>query len=115
TQQNRDEGQIVDQTATRNTQIKMMDLDMIIGSGGVLSHAPKRAQSALMMLDAYEPEGVTMITVDSIFMMPHLGVLSEHYYEAAKQVFEHDCIVKAGHCISPTGVCKPGETAVTVT
>ncbi|MBS1715923.1 MAG: glutamate mutase L [Armatimonadetes bacterium] len=115
TQQQRDVGQIFEQSGTGETLIKMMNLDMIIGSGGVLSHAPHRAQSALMMLDAYEPEGVTMITVDSIFMMPHLGVLSEHFFEAARQVFEHDCIVKCGHCIAPTGNCKSGEVAVTVT
>ncbi|MBX7131993.1 MAG: glutamate mutase L [Fimbriimonadaceae bacterium] len=114
TQQQRDIGQIFDQQATGQTLIKMMDLDMIIGSGGVLSHAPERAQSALMMLDAYQPEGITMITVDSIFMMPHLGVLSEHFYEAAKQVFEYDCIVKCGHCIAPVGLAKPGEPVVTV-
>lgn len=113
-QQQRDIGQIFEQASTGETLIKMMKLDMIIGSGGVLSHAPMRAQSALMMLDAYEPEGITMITVDSIFMMPHLGVLSEHFYEAAKQVFEYDCIVKCGHCITPVGPCKPGEVAVTV-
>ena len=112
--QQRDVGQIFEQQATGETLIKMMKLDMIIGSGGVLSHAPRRAQSALMMLDAYEPEGITMITVDSIFMMPHLGVLSEHFYEAAKQVFEYDCIVKCGHCIAPIGNAKPGEVAVTV-
>lgn len=114
TQQQRDIGQIFDQTASGATLIKMMDLDMIIGSGGVLSHAPNRAQSALMMLDAYQPEGITMITVDSIFMMPHLGVLSEHFYEAAKQVFEYDCIVKCGHCVAPVGLAKLGEPVVTV-
>lgn len=114
-QQQRDVGQIFDQEASGSTLVKMMDLDMVIGSGGVLSHAPNRAQSALMMMDAYEPEGVTMLTVDSIFMMPHLGVLSEHLYEAAKQVFEADCIVKCGHCVSPMGVGKPGDTAVTIT
>lgn len=113
-QQQRDIGQIFDQQASGQTLIKMMDLNMIIGSGGVLSHAPDRAQSALMMLDAYQPEGITMITVDSIFMMPHLGVLSEHFYEAARQVFEYDCIVKCGHNISPVGVGKPGEPVVTV-
>ncbi len=113
-QQQRDVGQIFDQEASGSTLVKMMDLDMVIGSGGVLSHAPNRAQSALMMMDAYQPEGVTMLTVDSIFMMPHLGVLSEHLYEAAKQVFEADCIVKCGHCVSPVGVGKPGEIAVTV-
>ncbi len=113
-QQQRDMGQIFDQAASGGTLIKMMNLDMVIGSGGVLSHAPERAQSALMMLDAYEPEGVTMITVDSIFMMPHLGVLSEHFYEAAKQVFEYDCIVKCGHCVAPVGLAKPGETVLEV-
>ena len=114
TQQQRDVGQIFDQTATGQTLINMLKLDMIIGSGGVLSHAPDRAQSALMMLDAYQPEGVTMITVDSIFMMPHLGVLSEHFYDAAKQVFERDCIVKIGTCIAPIGNGKEGEPCVTV-
>ncbi len=113
-QQQRDIGQVFDQTATGQTLIKMMDLNMVIGSGGVLSHAPIRAQSALMMLDAYEPEGITMMTVDSIFMMPHLGVLSEHLPDAANEVFEYDCIVKCGHCIAPKGAGKPGETAVTV-
>jgi uncharacterized protein (TIGR01319 family) len=113
-QQQRDVGQIFDQAESGSTLIKMMNLDMIIGSGGVLSHAPMRAQSALMMMDAYQPEGVTMLTVDSIFMMPHLGVLSEHFFEAAKQVFDYDCIVKCGHCISPVGTGKEGDAMVTV-
>ena len=114
TQTQRDIGQIFSQTGTGATLVQMMKLDMIIGSGGVLSHAPKRAQSALMMMDAYQPEGVTMLTVDSIFMMPHLGVLSQHFYEAARQVFEYDCIVKCGHCIAPVGLAKEGEPCVTV-
>jgi uncharacterized protein (TIGR01319 family) len=113
-QQQRDVGQIFDQKSAGATLVRMMDLAMIIGSGGVLSHAPERAQSALMMMDAYEPEGITMLTVDSIFMMPHLGVLSEHHYEAAKQVFENDCIVKCGHCISPVGTVKEGEACVSI-
>jgi len=114
TQQQRDVGQIFDQKSTGETLVKMMALDIIIGSGGVLSHAPQRAQSALMMMDAYQPEGITMLTVDSIFMTPHLGVLSQHHYKAAKDVFEYDCIVKCGHCISPVGLAKPGEPVVTV-
>ncbi|HSI73112.1 MAG TPA: glutamate mutase L, partial [Fimbriimonas sp.] len=112
--QQRDIGQIFDQQSSGQTLVKMMNLDMIIGSGGVLSHAPRRAQSALMMMDAYQPEGVTMLTVDSIFMMPHLGVLSEHLYEAAKQVFERDCVVKIGTCVAPVGVGKDGEPCVRV-
>ncbi len=112
--QQRDVGQIFDQKAAGASLVNMMNLDMIIGSGGVLSHAPKRAQSALMMMDAYQPEGITMLTVDSIFMMPHLGVLSEHLYDAAREVFERDCIVKCGTCIAPVGVGKEGEPCVRV-
>jgi hypothetical protein len=100
---------------TGQTLVKMMSLDMIVGSGGVLSHAPRRAQSALMMMDAYEPEGVTLLTVDSIFMMPQLGVLSTVHPEAATQVFESDCLVYLGTCISPVGTGKEGEPCVTVT
>jgi uncharacterized protein (TIGR01319 family) len=112
--QQRNIGEIFSQAAAGATLVDMLKLDMIIGSGGVLSHAPNRAQSALMMLDAYQPEGVTLLTVDSIFMMPHLGVLSEHLYEAAKEVFERDCIVKVGTAIAPIGTGKPGEPCVRV-
>jgi uncharacterized protein (TIGR01319 family) len=112
--QQRDIGQIFDQKAGGASLVNMMALDMVIGSGGVLSHAPKRAQSALMMMDAYQPEGITMLTVDSIFMMPHLGVLSAHFYDAARQVFERDCIVKCGTCIAPVGIGKEGEPCVSV-
>jgi uncharacterized protein (TIGR01319 family) len=112
--QQRTVDQMFSQQASGATLVDMMKLDMIIGSGGVLSHAPKRAQSALMMMDAYQPEGITMLTVDSIFMMPHLGVLSEHLYEAAREVFERDCIVRIGTCIAPVGTAKEGEPCVRV-
>ena len=48
----------------------------LIASGGVLSHAPRMEQTAMMLLDSFEPEGFTELAEDSIFMMPHLGVLA---------------------------------------
>ncbi len=94
--------------------IKMMQLGMLVGSGGVLSHAPRRAQAALMLLDSFQPEGVTELDVDSIFMMPHLGVLSSVYPEIAAQVFDKDCLVRLGTCIAPVGQVKPGAALATV-
>ena len=102
------------QATTGKTLVHLMDLDMIVGSGGVLSHAPKREQSALMMLDAYQPEGVTMLAVDSIFMMPQLGILSEVMPEAALQVFDRDCLIKLGPVIAPVGTGKEGQPSCTV-
>jgi uncharacterized protein (TIGR01319 family) len=111
-QQTRTIGDALSQEETGQTLVKMMNLDMIVGSGGVLSHAPKRHESALMMLDAYQPEGITMLAVDSIFMMPQLGVLSEILPEAATQVFEKDCLIKLGDCICPTGTSRSYDDEV---
>ena len=94
--------------------VQMMNLDLIVGSGGVLSHAPRRSQSMKMMIDAYAPEGITDMAVDSIFMMPHLGVLSTVNEHAATEVFEKDCIVALGACIAPSGPVNEDKPALSV-
>ncbi len=97
-----------------NSLVDMMALDLVVGSGGVLSHAPRRMQSMLMMIDAFEVEGVTEIAVDSIFMMPHLGVLSTVHPKAAAEVFEKDCMVRLGTVIAPVGKMKDNQELATV-
>jgi hypothetical protein len=113
-QQSRTIGDALTQGSTGQTLVNLLDLDMIVGSGGVLSHAPLRAQAALMMMDAYEPQGITTLAVDSIFMMPQLGVLSTVHPEAATQVFERDCLILLGPCVAPVGTAKAGEEVCTV-
>ena len=107
-----------DQTTSGESLVNMMDLDLLVGSGGVLSHAPRREQSAKMLIDAFMPEGITQLAVDSIFMMPQLGVLahvdkkefSEDARKAALEVFHKDCLIRLGTCITPIGKAKPGDT-----
>ncbi|OIP27818.1 methylaspartate mutase [bacterium CG2_30_54_10] len=111
-QQERSIGDVFEQTMTGQTLVNLKDLNMLIGSGGVLSHAPRRQQSAMMMIDSFLPEGVTQLTVDSIFMMPQLGVLAKVYEQAALSVFDKDCLIYLGTCISPTGVIKDGDVAL---
>lgn len=96
------------------TLIDMMRIDMLIGSGGVLSHAPRRHQTAMMLIDSFLPEGITTLTVDSIFMMPQLGVLAAVHEEAATQVFERDCLIYLGDCVAPVGRVKTGQTVMEV-
>lgn len=93
----------------QETLVDLMAVNLIIGSGGVLSHAPKRNQAMMMLTDAFQPEGVTELAVDSIFMMPHLGVLSQVHPEAALQVFWNDCLIPLGTVIAPRGSGKLGE------
>ncbi len=90
----------------KNTLVQMMELDLLVGSGGVLSHAPRRTQSMMMMIDSFQVEGVTELAVDSIFMMPHLGVLSTVHPAAATEVFEKDCLIRLGTCVAPVGQPK---------
>lgn len=96
------------QSSASDSLVDMLGLDLIIGSGGVLSHSPSRLQAAFMLVDAYEPIGVTRLAVDSIFMMPHLGVFSTVHPEAATEIFIRDCLVELGTVIAPATREKKG-------
>ena len=113
-QQQRTISEAFDQAESGQTLVDMFSLDMLVGSGGVLSHAPRRQQAMLMMIDAFQPEGITHLAVDSIFMMPQLGVLAQVNPEAATQVFERDCLIHLGTAIAPVGVAKAGEICLSI-
>ncbi len=100
-QQQRGIADIFSQTASRTDLVDMMRLDLVIGSGGVLSHAPDRMSAALMILEGFELEGFTQIAVDSIFMMPHLGVFASVHPDAAREIFLRDCLVNVAHAVVP--------------
>jgi len=100
--------------AMEETYVKMMNIDICAGTGGLLSHAPRRIQSMYILTDAWQPEGVTRMFQDSVFMMPHLGVLSTVYRDAAWSIFDKDCLVRLGTNIAAAGIGKPGEKVMTV-
>jgi uncharacterized protein (TIGR01319 family) len=93
--------EIFKQEHNRYQLLDLMKLNTVIGSGGVLSHAPSRRSSALMMIDGFALEGLTQLTVDSIFMMPHLGVFSTVDKNGALEIFNRDCILSIGWSIVP--------------
>ena len=113
-QQERTISDAFSQSMTGESLIDLMSLNLIIGSGGALSHSPRRNQAAMMMIDAFLPEGVTRLAVDSIFMMPHLGVLSTVHEKSATEVFNKDCLIPLGYCIAPLGIGKEGQKSLTV-
>ena len=111
-----------EQSDSGESLVDMMELDLIVGSGGVLSHAPRREQSAKMLIDSFLPEGITSLAVDSIFMMPQLGVMAnienkeiaEQARVAALEVFEKDCLIRLGTCIAPVGKLNNSDKIVNV-
>ncbi len=112
-QKNRTISDAFEQSSSGETLVNLMNLDMLVGSGGVLSHAPRRNQAARMLIDAFLPEGITKLAVDSIFMMPQLGILSTIHPKAAIEVFEKDCLIHLGTCIAPVGPQKPENSILT--
>jgi uncharacterized protein (TIGR01319 family) len=108
-QQQRTVGDIFSQDVGGQTIVDDMRLDLLVASGGVLSHAPRMEQTAMMLVDAFQPRGVTTLAKDSIFMMPHLGVLAQVHPQAALEVFERDCLVYLGTCVAPAGTGRRGR------
>jgi hypothetical protein len=51
---------------------------------------------------------------DSVFMMPHLGVLSTVYRDAAWNIFDKDCLVRLGTNIAAAGTGKMGQHVMNV-
>ncbi|MFH1654062.1 MAG: glutamate mutase L [Pseudomonadota bacterium] len=111
-QKQRTIGDVFDQKASASTLIKMPHLNLLVASGGVLSHAPRMEQTAMMLIDSFLPEHITLLAKDSIFMMPHLGVLTQVHKNAATEVFKKDCMIYLGTSVTPTGVGKEGKTCL---
>ncbi len=99
--QSRSISEIFSQTGSDKSLFRTEQLNLVIGSGGVLSHAPDRMQAALMMLDGFGLWGITELAVDSIFMLPHLGVFSSVHPEAAEEILFRDCLIRVCHSVVP--------------
>lgn len=106
---------IFEEVKTEDTYIDLFRLDYIIGTGGLLSRAPRRNQSMMILVDAFQPVGFTDLVQDSVFMMPHLGVLSTIHPKIALDIFEKECLVYLGTVIAGAGVGKLGSDMARIT
>lgn len=96
-------------------EFRLQDFDMIIGAGGVISHAPKPEQAALMLIDGLQPRGATEIWRDRHFISPHLGKLSQIDKEAAIHLLKTECLEPLCLCIRPLShKLKAGKPALSI-
>ncbi len=113
--QKREIADVFNQTGTGETLVNLMGTGVIVGSGGALSYAPRRSQAALIMLDAFRPEGVTDLVVDSQFLLPHVGALLDREPEAAQAILSGPSMVLLGTSICPVGpAVQPGTVLAKV-
>jgi MutL protein len=89
--------------------------DLVLGTGGVLSHAPKFGQVAMLLLDALQPKGITSLILDRTMLIPLLGAVASVSPITAVQVNENDAVAhRLGTCVIPFGNLPPGQPAVRV-
>jgi hypothetical protein len=87
-------------------------LDLIVGGGGVLAHAPHYGQAALILLDVLQPLGVSSLALDVTSMAASLGVTAAIEPLAAAQVMERDGFLSLGTVVAPVGTAREGEIAL---
>jgi hypothetical protein len=86
--------------------------DPIIASGSVITCAPMRAQSLLMLLDALQPVGYTSIWLDQYNLLPALGAAAT--VNPLLTVQEASDVIPLGVVVSPVGQAKYGTPALRV-
>ncbi|MFQ5944953.1 MAG: glutamate mutase L [Anaerolineae bacterium] len=87
-------------------------LDLIVGSGGLLSHTAHDRQAALLLLDALQPVGVCSIALDRLGIMSQIGALAAVEPLAAAQVLVRDGLVNLGTVVALQGTGRPGSMAL---
>jgi MutL protein len=101
--------------AAKGDSLEWLDADLILATGGVLAHAPKYGQAALMLLDALQPRGVTSLVLDCTMLVAQLGAVATVAPIAAVQVNENDAVThRLGTCVIPFGALPENEVAVRV-
>ncbi|MFP3950677.1 MAG: glutamate mutase L [Candidatus Bathyarchaeia archaeon] len=89
-----------------STYLDMMNTDVIIGRGYNLSKGYSWNEKTLLMLDAFQPEGVTEMLFDTRSIMPHLGMILVEDRSTAIELMRKACLRRIGTCIAPRGRSK---------
>ena len=88
--------------------------DTIVVSGGVLAHAPRPGQAALIVLDALEPIGVSTLVLDTYGLAPMLGNVAAFEPLAAVEALDSGALVNLATVVAPVGRARSGEIVLKV-
>jgi len=96
----------------RTGERALAPVDLIVATGGLLSHLSDPRQVALILLDGLQPTGISSLALDEFSLLPQLGALAMAEPLAAAQVLARDTLLNLGTVIAPLGVAKEGEIAL---
>lgn len=88
--------------------------DTVVVSGGVLAHAPRPGQAALIALDALEPVGVITLVMDAYGLAPALGSVAAVSPLAAVEALDSGALVNLATVVAPVGHARDGDIILKV-
>jgi hypothetical protein len=95
------------------TYVDLFKTERIFGKSNIFTLIDP-IDSALVLIDALQPEGFTEIIIDKNELSPYFGALSVINNEAAVNLFK-DNINRLCYCISPKGLVEKGDNAFKIT
>ena len=87
----------------------MPPLDLILGSGGVISEQSSLGQSLLLLLDAIQPVGIMPVLLDQNNLLPLLGVAASRSHYLPVQVIESGAFIGLGTVVSLIASANYGD------
>jgi len=91
-----------------------VEVDLILGSGGALSRSPRPLQAALILLDIFQPVGLTRLGLDAAEILPQVGQLLLEYPSIGRQILAKDGYLSLGSCFAPAVVGREGQIAARI-
>jgi hypothetical protein len=100
--------------ARPNPDAALPPFDTVIAAGAAFANTGRPGLSAMLLLDALQPTGVTDLLLDNNALIPALGVLARVQQEAFVQLLDEGGIMSLGTCLSVDGSPRAGRTALRV-
>ena len=92
-----------------------LPLSRIISSGGALTNTGHPAYDALMILDALQPVGVSVLESDPYGLVPAMGAIATELPESVVQLLDNDSLLPLGTAFSLSGQVRQDKNAMRVT
>lgn len=89
-------------------------LNRVVAAGAALTRTGHPAYDALLLLDALQPMGITVLQSDPYGLIAALGAIARLNPEAVVQLVDNNCFPMLGTCISLGGMPRKDKTAMTI-
>lgn len=91
------------------SSLLLPSVEPIVAAGATLARAPKPGYTALMLLDALQPTGVSTLVLDPYSLAPALGATAGPLPVATVQLLEAGVLVSLGTVVCPIGRGRAGR------